>query len=316
MSLKIIGTGHCVPELVLTNEMLSEMVDTSDEWITTRTGINERRVSTGETLCDLASGAARMALRNAGVGPEDIDLIICTTLQGDYLTPSLACTVQMELGAECVAFDVNAACSGFIYGLDVAAAYLDSGRADRVLLIAAEMMSRHLDYTDRATCVLFGDASGAAVLERGDGLLAMRLTAHGNIRHLAMQAPPHSPFNKTADYKHGVIWAGGEVYKFAVNTMTADIKNVLEKSGLTIDDIKRFIPHQANVRIIRSVMKNIGLTDEKTAFNLDRYGNTSSASVATLLSEQMEAGLVEPGDIVLMAAMGGGFTSGACVIRI
>jgi 3-oxoacyl-[acyl-carrier-protein] synthase-3 len=318
MSLQILGLGCSAPALSVSNDDLSRIMDTSDEWIRSRTGIGSRYLSRGESLTDLSAAAARVALERAGVGPEELDYILCTTVQGDYITPSLACLVQRELGCTCPAYDINAACTGFLYGLDAADAYFRAGKAFKILLVSAEMMSRHLDWSDRSTCVLFGDGAGAAVLGKGENLRAIALTARGAAEPLSIPAQPNkNPYYPQAvDNKPVLAMQGGEVFKFAVTQMTADCRNVMEQAGLVAADFAKFVPHQANARIIHAAMKNLGFTQAQTAMNIERYGNTSSATVPILLSELMEAGEIKRGDLLLLAAMGGGLTSGACVIEL
>lgn len=317
MSLRILGLGHSAPALSVGNDDLAKIVDTSDEWIRTRTGIGSRHISRGESLTDLSAAAARMALARAGVKPEELDYIICTTVQGDYLTPSLACLVQRELGALCPAYDINAACTGFLYGLDAADGYFRAGKAEKILLVSAEMMSKHVDWSDRATCVLFGDGAGCAVLGRGEGLRAITLTARGMAEPLNIPGPvnrnPYAPKGETP--APVVFMQGSEVFKFAVSQMTADCRKAMDLAGLTAADFAKFVPHQANARIIHAARKALGFTDAQTAMNIERYGNTSSATVPILLSELAEAGAIKRGDLLLLAAMGGGLTSGACVIN-
>lgn len=317
MSFCILGLGHSAPALSVSNDDLAKLVDTNDEWIRSRTGIGSRHISQGESLTGLSVTAARMALERAGVTPGELDYILCTTIQGDYLTPSLACLVQRELGASCPAYDINAACTGFLYGLDAADGYFRAGKAEKILLVSAEMMSKHVDWSDRATCVLFGDGAGAAVLGKGDGLRAITLTARGMAEPLNIPAGA----NKNPYYPQGgetspvVSMQGSEVFKFAVSQMTADCKKAMDLAGLTAADFTRFVPHQANARIIHTAMKGLGFTEEQTAMNIERYGNTSSATVPILLSELAELGEIRRGDLLLLAAMGGGLTSGACVIK-
>jgi len=317
MSFIISGFGKATPEAVITNARMSEIVDTDDEWITSRTGIKTRRISSGETLCDLASAAAQAAIKSAGAVATDVDYIICSTVQGDFLTPSLACQVQGRIGAKCPAFDLNAACSGFIYALDIAASLFDSGRAETVLVVSAEMMSRHVDWSDRATCVLFGDGAGAVFLRKGDGLRSIVLSADGNDGVLNIPvARRGNPFGATSTTDYALYMQGSEVFKFAVSHMTADSKQAMEMAGISSSDVKRFLPHQANARIIRTSQKSLGFTDEQVAVNIHKYGNTSSATIPILLAELMENGEVSGGDYILLSAMGGGLTSGACVIKL
>ena len=317
MSFIISGFGKATPEAEITNAQMSDILDTDDEWITSRTGIKTRRISSGETLCDLASAAALAAISRAGAAATDVDYIICSTVQGDYLTPSLACQVQGRIGAKCPAFDLNAACTGFIYALDVAASLFDSGRAKSILIVSAEMMSRHVDWSDRATCVLFGDGAGAVFLRKGDGLRSIVLSADGNEGVLNIPvARRGNPFGMEPTAEYALYMQGSEVFKFAVGHMTADSKQAMEMAGISSSDVKRFLPHQANARIIRTSQKSLGFSDEQVAVNIHKYGNTSSATIPILLAELMENGEVSGGDYILLSAMGGGLTSGACVIKL
>lgn len=317
MSFSIAGTGRAHPKFILTNDVLSEFLDTSDQWIASRTGIRSRYIATDETLCQLASQAGQRALDRAGWEAGELDLILCSTVQGDYITPSLSCQVQQQIGAGCPAFDLNAACSGFLYGLETAAAFLDSGRAQRILLISAEMMSRHVDWTDRSTCVLFGDGAGAVALEKGNGLKAMRLTAKGDEKGL-LQIGGHSGNNPYATAEappEALAMQGGEVFKFAVSSMCRDIRKVVEQAGLTMEQVALVLPHQANLRILQSAEERLGLREEQVVSTIDHYGNTSSASIPLMLDELAEAGRLHRGDYLVLSAFGGGLTSGACVVQ-
>lgn len=317
MSFKIIGTGMAHPALAVTNSDLSKYVDTSDEWISSRTGIKSRFISTGESMLDLSVSAAKTAVCNSGLDAGDLDLIICTTMQGDYVTPSLACLIQRELGAACPAFDINAACSGFIFALDAVAAYFDAGRAENILIVSVEMMSKYLDWNDRATCVLFGDGAGAAVLAKGAGLRAIKITAKGDDELLFIPGNTgNSPFAGKEHKEQFLHMTGSEVFKFAVSAMIRDITDVLAAAGIGTDKVKKVIPHQANLRIIRSAAEKLNLRDDQLVLGIDRYGNTSSASIPILLSELFETRELESGDIVVLSAFGGGLTTGACVIEI
>ncbi|MDD2216283.1 MAG: ketoacyl-ACP synthase III [Eubacteriales bacterium] len=317
MSFQIVGTGRANPALVLTNEMVSKLVDTNDEWIVTRTGINTRYVSTDETLLDLSVEAANNALNKAGIEGKDLDLIICSTLEGDYITPSLSCLVQREIGAVCPAVDINAACSGFIYGLDMADAYITSDKAETILLIGAEMMTRHLDWKDRSTCVLFGDGAGAVVLKKGNGLKSIKITAKGDDKLLVIgNVFCSSPFSNQPQTDPHFRMNGGEVFKFAVGSALRDVKEVMKKAGVTVSDVKMLIPHQANLRVSQFVKEKMGFSDEQLASAIDHYGNTSSASIPLLLDELVEEGKLSSGDIIVLTAFGGGLTTGACVIEL
>lgn len=305
MNFKIIGTGSKLPEAVLTNDDLAQMVDTSDEWIRTRTGIRERRIIKGETLTELAAAAALTALQEAGTTPEELDMILCATVEGDYLVPSLACTVQRAIGAHCAAMDIGAACTGFLYGLDVAAAYFGSGRAKRILLIGAEYLTRYVDFTDRRTCVLFGDGAGAAVLAPGEGLRFVRVWAQGKPEPLSIGASHQTPH---------IFMNGQEVFKFAVTTVLRNIKQALKETGLSPQDIGCYLLHQANGRIIEEIGHRLSIPEEKLPQNLEHRGNTSAACIPILLDELNRENRFKTGDTLLLAAFGGGLTSGVCIL--
>ncbi len=317
MGFQIVGTGRAVPEYILTNEEVAKLVDTTDEWITTRTGIKTRFVSTHETITDLSADAAKKALVKAGIDAKELDLIICSTVMAEHASPSLSCLVQKEIGATCPAFDINAACSGFVYGLDIADSYITAGKAETVLVIGAEMMTRHVDWEDRASCVLFGDGAGAVILKKGEGLKAIHLTAKGDDKLLSIGSTfCQSPFSKQPILDPCFKMNGGEVFKFAVGASLKDVKHVMREAGITSDDIKMVIPHQANLRIFQVIKEKLGLPDERVASGIDHYGNTSSASIPLMLDELIENGRLVPGDIIVMTAFGGGLTSGACVIEL
>lgn len=317
MSFQIIGTGRAHPEFVLDNEMLSKVVDTNDEWIVTRTGINTRYVSTDETITELSVKAAKKALVKASLTGKDLDLILCSTMKGDYACPSLACLVQRDIGADCPTVDLNAACSGFMYALDQADAYISSGKAETILIIAAEMMTRHLDWTDRATCVLFGDGAGAVVVRKGDGLKSIIITAKGDDQLLVIgNTFCKSPYGRQIDIDPKFRMKGGEVYKFAVTSVLRDVKEVMKTAGVKTKDIKMMIPHQANLRVFQAAKEKLGFTDEQLAVGIDHYGNTSSASIPLMLDELIEAGKIKHGDLIVLTAFGGGLTTGACVMKL
>ncbi len=317
MSFQIIGTGRAHPEFVLDNNMLSEIVDTDNEWIVTRTGINTRYVSTHETITELSVKAAENALEKANLTGKDLDLILCSTMKGDYACPSLACLVQRDIGADCPAVDLNAACSGFLYALDQADAYIASGKAETVLVVSAEMMSRHLDWTDRGTCVLFGDGAGAVVLKKGDGLKSIKITAKGDDQLLVIgNTFCPSPYSKQVDVDPRFRMKGGEVFRFAVTSVLRDVKEVMKEAGVTVEDVKMMVPHQANLRVFQAAKEKLGFSEEQLAMGIDHYGNTSSASIPLLLDELVEEGRLKSGDIIVMTAFGGGLTTGACVIKL
>lgn len=316
MGFSLLGTGAAYPALRVTNHDLTRMLDTSDEWIRTRTGVAERRILTEETLEDLARDAARAALADAGTSPGELDLILCATVSGSYATPSLACLVQEALGATCPAMDINAACTGFLYALDVAEGYFARKRVKRVLVVAAEALSGMTDWTDRATCVLFGDGAGAAVLGEGEDLLALRLTASGGAEHLFIpRGNGRSPFSARPAKPPYLYMNGQEVYKFAVSSMCADLAAVIEAAGLSQKDIDHVLVHQANSRIIEAAKGRLSIPPERYLQNIERFGNTSAASIPILLDESNRAGAFHKGDLLALCAFGGGLTSGACVLR-
>ncbi|MBD3379098.1 MAG: beta-ketoacyl-ACP synthase III [Candidatus Omnitrophica bacterium] len=320
----ILGVGKYLPESVLTNADLERMVDTTDEWITTRTGIKERRIAAQtEATSDMAVKAARMALDRAGLSPSDIDLIIVATITPDMFFPSTACVVQDKLGAHGTpAFDIAVACSGYIYGLAIADQFIKGGLYRNALVIAAEKLSSVTDWEDRSTCVLFGDGAGAAVLgpvEEG-GILGVNLGADGSKGEL-LQLPAggsRMPASiKTVENKlHTIKMEGNVLFKHAVKMMSDAAKGVTEPLGLKADDIDIIIPHQANVRILNAVAKKMGVDpDEKVYLNISKYGNMSAASSAVALTEAVEEGRISKGTKVLMDAFGGGLTWGALVIE-
>ena len=316
MSFSLIGTGSAYPAHTLSNEQLSQMVDTSDEWITTRTGIHSRHILTDETLTDLVVRAARSALQDADVKPEELDLILCATVRGDSITPSEACILQKELGACCPSMDINAACSGFLYALDVADGYFARKRAKKVLVVAAEAMSRMTDWTDRASCVLFGDGAGAAVLCVGDDLRSIRITACGNTESLVIpNVRGLSPFTQEGETLACVHMNGQDVYKFAVSSMVRDIDAVAADAGIAQEDIDYVLPHQANIRIIDAARSRLRIRPDRYLTNIDRFGNTSAASIPILLDECNRKQMFRKGDLLVFSAFGGGFTTGACVLR-
>ena len=317
MSFQILGTGSFVPERVLTNEDLSHMVETSDEWITKRVGVKERHVCTTETNTDMAVSAARRALESAGVEASQLDLIIGTSVSADTISPGVACMVQNRLGAACPAFDINAACPGFLFGMEIAAGFFARGTVQNVLVVSSERMSGLIDWTDRSTCCIFGDGAGAAVLGQGDGYLASELHTQGGDDVITIPTGwNNSPFYQAESPKSCVHMKGQETYKFAVTSMVSDIRSVMEQAGITGEQVAVVIPHQANLRIIHEAARRLPeIAPEKFLVNIDRLGNTSSASEPILLDEAVHAGKIKPGDYVVMAAFGGGLSSAACVIK-
>ena len=320
----IVGTGMYVPERVLTNHELESMVETSDEWIVDRTGIRERRISApGQVSSDLAVIAARRALEMANVSADEVDQIVLATTTPDRILPSCACTVQAKLGAtRAAAFDLYAACTGFIYGLSVARGAIGTGMADTVLVIGVEQLSRIIDYTDRNTCVLFGDGAGAAVLKPCDpsqGILSVSIHSDGSIGDL-LEVPaggtaiPAS--HKSVDQRqHFIRMRGKELFRVAVRGMEESLRKALDDACMTADDLELVIPHQANLRIIDAMRERIGIPTERVLVNIDRYGNTSSASIPITLDEVVRSGRLKPGDGLGFVAFGGGITWGASVAR-
>ncbi|WP_405001232.1 beta-ketoacyl-ACP synthase III [Geochorda subterranea] len=324
LSVGIWGTGSAAPERVLTNFDLERMVETSDEWIRTRTGIRERRICDEQTATsDLAMQAARRAMEAAGVAPEAIGLVVVATVTPDMAFPSTANLVQHGLGIKgAAAFDLAAACSGFLYGLDVAASAIQSGRVRHALVIGAECLSKITDYTDRSTCVLFGDGAGAVVLgpvSEGHGILASQLGsdgAYGDLLCLPAGGSRRPASERTvAERLHYIKMQGNEVFKIAVRTMGEAAEQALRQAGLGVDQVRYLIPHQANIRIIDAAAKRLGIPEERVVVNIDRYGNTSAASIGIALDETARAGKLADGDVVVMVAFGGGLTWGATVVR-
>ncbi len=321
---RIIGTGSYLPSGVLSNKDLENMVDTSDEWIVERTGISERRIaSEDEAASDLAFYAAADALRNGGVRPSDIDFIIVATVTPDMLFPSTACLVQNRIGARgAFAFDLSAACSGFIYALSVADQYIRSGMYRTGLVIGSDVFSKLTDWTDRNTCVLFGDGAGAVILKADDGargIISSHLYSDGTSWDMlyvpggGSRIPPGvDMINKRLQF---IKMRGNETFRVAVNTMCVSITETLKSNGLAADDIKLFIPHQANLRIIQAIARKLNVPMDRFMINLDRYGNTSAASIPIALDEAVKEGRIDDGDHVLLEAFGGGLTWGAVLIK-
>lgn len=319
----ISGTGKHVPENIVTNDDLARIVDTSDEWITTRTGIKERRISSGENTSHMATEAAKQALENAGITAEDIDCIIVATITPDMFTPSTACLVQSNLGAtKAAAFDLNAACTGFIYALNVATHLIKSGPYNHILVIGSETLSKIVNWEDRNTCVLFGDGAGAVVLssstEKGVGSIVLGSDGQKGDVLQSFALPVKNPYAKENNPQidnHYVLMEGREVFKFATGVMVDSIEGVLDEEGLTIKDIKYIVPHQANFRIIDYAARKLGVEIDKFYVSLDKYGNTSSASIPIALDEINRKGLLSKGDNVIMVGFGGGLTFGAAIVK-
>ncbi|MGI6606383.1 MAG: beta-ketoacyl-ACP synthase III [Peptococcia bacterium] len=324
LSVGITGLGSWVPERVITNQDLMKTIDTSDEWIVTRTGISERRkVAEHEASSDLGLRAARAALADAGIRAEELDLILVATITPDMLFPATACLLQQELGAtRAAAFDLSAACSGFIYGLAVGSQFVATGMYRKVLVVAAETMSKVVNWQDRNTCILFGDGAGAVVLqpvEEGFGLLSFDLGSDGTGADLlklpAGGSRKPATLETVQNGEHYLTMNGNEVFKFAVKIMGDTALKSLEKAGLSTAEIDYFVPHQANTRIIDAAVKRLGLSNEKVYVNLDKYGNMSSASVPVALAEAVQKGFIKKGDLLVLVGFGAGLTWGSCVLK-
>jgi len=323
---RITGTGSALPEKILTNLDLERMVDTSDEWITTRTGIKERRIAVeGQFTSTFAVEASRRALAMAGIQAAELDLIILGTVTPDFPFPATACIVQHEIGAiNATVFDLSAACSGFIFGLSIADKYIRCGAAKKILVIGAEVLSRVVDWSDRNTCILFGDGSGAAVLEASEGesgLLSTHTFSNGSYWNTLYQPGcgnrnPATNERTIADKLCYIKMEGNDVFKHAVRAMEEAACAALDANGMTATDVSLLIPHQANRRIIDATAKRLGITEEERVFvNLHNYGNTSSASIPISLDEANRSGRMKAGDIVLLDAFGGGFSYGSALMR-
>ncbi len=323
MKARITGTGSCAPAKILTNADLEKMVATSDEWITERTGIRERRIAaTGEACSDLAVKAGERALEAAGVRPDDLDLILLATCTGDYPLPATACLVQHQLGAtRAAACDLSAACCGFVYALSVADAYVRTGMR-HVLVIGAEVMSAITDWTDRNTCILFGDGAGAAVVSASEGdrgILSTHLRSDGSLWELiavpggGSRLPPSEKV--VAERLNCIKMKGNETFKVAVRMLEEIARETLAANGVGVEDLDLYVPHQANVRILKAVADRLGLPVEKVMLNLERYGNTSAASIPIALDEAVRQGRISDGSLVMLGAFGAGLTWASALIR-
>jgi 3-oxoacyl-[acyl-carrier-protein] synthase III len=321
----IAGTGRAVPAKVLTNADLEKLVDTSDEWITTRTGVRERHIAAeGETLSDFCVAAGTQALESAGLAAKDLDAVLIATVTPDQPIPAVACLVQQKLGAKkAAAWDQNAGCSGWLYGLHIADGLIQAGKAKNILLVGAEFLTRYTDYTDRATCVLFGDGAGATILRatKSDrGVLASTIRSDGEGAQFIQMpgggssSPPNRP--ETLEQRLPFIkMMGGETFKLAVRSMVEVCKDVLNESGFEPSEVSWLLPHQANDRIIQAVGERLGIPRERCIVNIERYGNTSAASIPIALDEAARDGRVQRGDLILFTAFGAGLTWGAALVR-
>ncbi|WP_160685118.1 beta-ketoacyl-ACP synthase III [Clostridium sp. C2-6-12] len=320
-NVKIASIGAYLPPLVVTNDKISEFVETNDEWIVQRTGISERRISEGENTSEIATKAAEIALERAGIKAEDLDLIIVATISPDMFIPSVACLVQSNLNADRAAcFDISVACSGFVYGLEIANGLMQTMNYKNALVIGAEVLSKVMDWTDRSTCILFGDGAGAAVLKQSEtkGIIKSYMRSDGKKGNALTigGADFDTPFTKEKVTQDRLIKMNGrEVLRFAVSAIADGVTEVLKNSGISIDEIKYIVPHQANYRIIKSAAEKLKLEEDKFYLNLDRVGNTSSASVPIVLNEMYEKGLLNKGDKIVLVAFGGGLTYAASLIE-
>lgn len=315
MSIKIIGTGKGIPKKILTNEEISTFLDTNDEWIRSRTGIERRFICSGETLTDISALAAEEALSNSGLKIKEIDLIICSTISGDYTTPSQACLLAERLNAKCPAFDINAACCGAIYAMDVASKYIQTGGAKHILIVCAEMMSKHADWKDRSTCVLFGDGAGACVVTKGNALKYINISCSPDSSILNLKsADGNNPYANNSKEKNFLQMQGQEVFKFAVLAVIKEIKRAMKKLNLLPEKIDYFLLHQANKRIIDSAREKLKQDTSKFPMNIHKYGNMSSASLLILLNEMLSNGKIKKNSTLLLSVFGAGMTTGTCII--
>lgn len=317
MSFRVLGTGSYAPPKVVTNDDLSQFLDTSDEWIRQRVGVKERRFSVNETAAEMAAKAAQAAIENSGVNPEEINLILLATITGESQVPSTACVVQSLLGLNCMALEVNAACSAFDFALETVAGYFARGKARKALVIGTERMSRILDFTDRSTAVIFGDGAGALVLEAGENYIDSVFYVQGNEEVIGCALPVgNSPYYERGQEKKPMAYMDGQAtFKFAVNAIVKDCNELVKRNGLTYDDIAYIVPHQANMRIIDFASRKLKVPMEKFSVNIDRYGNTSSASIPMMLDELNRAGKLKKGDLLLLPAFGGGLASACCLLK-
>ena len=314
--MKIIGTGSILPKKIVTNDMLSEFLETSDEWITTRTGVKSRHVISDERLEDMAIEAARKALDDAGMKAEELDYIICSNVVNEYITPQLSCIIQGGIGAKCPCIDINCACAGFIYALEIAESFYRSGRARKVLIVCAEEPTRMTDWNDRRTCVLFGDGVGAAVLTEGDNIKGFKMSAASATDKLwQYRVLQPTPYITKEEKETPLQMQGQEVFKFAVKASSGGISKLLKENGLKADDIDYVLLHQANIRIINTIRDFLGLDENKFPTNIADHGNSSSACCPILLDECNRKGMFKKGDKIVLSAFGAGFVSGAVLLE-
>ena len=314
--MKIIGTGSAHPKCCVTNAMLEQFLDTTDEWITERTGIKERLVISSEKLEDMAVAAANKALEDANLTAKDIDFIICSNVVNEYVTPALSCIIQGKIGATCPTLDINAACAGFIFAMDMAEDKIRCKKAKNILIVCAEEPSRMVSWQNRSTSVLFGDGAGAAVVTEGDELKAISLTTSSltDVLYYQRKLEPTPYIDKEENFEP-LVMNGREVFKYAVKNSCRDIRKLLNETGLQAEDIKYYVLHQANLRIIDSIRRFLNVDEERIPHNIERYGNISSAALPALLDELNRARKLHKGDKLVFSAFGAGFTTGACVIE-
>ena len=314
--MKIVGTGSVIPKKIVTNDMLSEFLDTSDSWIYPRTGIKHRHVISDEKLEDMAIEAARKALDNAGMKAEDLDFIICSNVVNEYVTPSLSCIIQGGIGASCPCIDINCACAGFIYALDLAESYSKAGKVKNVLIVCAEEPTRMTSWKDRNVCVLFGDGAGAAVLTEGNNIKGTKLSAASATDKLyQIRTLEPTPYVTKEEVNIPLQMKGQDVFKFAVKASSGDIKYLLNELNMTPDNVDKYLLHQANIRIINSIKDQLEQPEEKFPHNFESHGNSSSASCPILLDECNRNGVIKKGDIIALSAFGAGFISGAAIME-
>ncbi len=316
--MKIIGTGSALPEKEVSNDMLAGFLDTSDEWISTRTGIHTRRLLSSDNLGDLAITAAKAAIESAGVNVNDIDYIICSNVANNYVTPSLSTIIQGGLGDECSSpcMDLNGACAGFLYAIDIAEAFLATDRAKNILIVCAEEPTKFCDWHERETSVLFGDGAGAVVVTGGDNLLARRVTAKSLKDVIYYKRPlENTPYDRSSQDQKTLVMKGHDVFRMAVRSSMNDINTLLEEQHVNPDDIKYYLLHQANMRIIDSIREHLNQPVEKFPTNLQRYGNTSSASIPILIDELVRGNKIQEGDLLMLSAFGAGFVTGGALMR-
>lgn len=314
--MKIIGLGSALPSLTVTNDMLSEFLDTSDEWISTRTGIKQRRIISDDSLKELAAKASLQAIQDAGLTPKDIDFLLCSNTLNNFVVPSFSSIIQGEIGADCPCMDLNVACSGFLYALYFSESLIASGKAKNILVLCAEEASRMVNWNERNTCVLFGDGTAAVVLTEGDSFKSTHVTTQSRIDPLYYQRKMEdSPFISRPDGDTALVMQGKDVFKLAVSSSMADIETVLKKADLQPEEIDFFILHQANIRIIETIREFLKQPIEKFPHNIEKYGNTSSASIPILLDELYRDGAIKSGDKIVFSAFGAGFSTGAAVLE-